>query len=196
MGKAKKVQKSPKASRQLTLDSLPNAPRKVTVEATGSVQKKIVITEIDTVTIEDELVLKVGFRLIPSKTAFSKIKSDLFFNEQKLKSFSITIPQSPLAADDFELTPVLDMKGINAGSYTIRVEMYELWSSGEKLSCTSKEVTVEYVPQTRESRLIRIPIVKRFEGVDLAVVSESDKSIYHEIEETMKKELVSKRDEW
>jgi hypothetical protein len=197
MGKAKKVPKSPKASKQLTLDSLPNAPNPASVEASGAVQKKqIIITGIDSVTKEDELIVKVGFRLIPSKTAFSKIRSDLFFNEQKLNSVSITIPQSPLAADDFELTPVLDMKGINAGSHTIKIEMYELWSSGEKLSFTSKEVTVEYVPQTRESRLIRIPIVKRFEGVELAVVSESDKSIYREIDETMKKELASKRDEW
>jgi hypothetical protein len=50
-------------------------------------------------------------------------------------------------------------------------------------------------PQTRESRLIKVPIVKRFEGVDLAVVSESDKNIYREIDETMKKESASKRDE-
>jgi len=197
LGKEKKKAKSLKASKQLTLDNLPNAPKKASVEATGLVQKKqIIITGIDTVTKEDELLLKVGFRLKPSKTSFSKIRADLFFNEQKLNSVSITIPQSPLAANDFELTPVLDMKGINAGSHTIRVEMYELWSSGEKLSCTSKEVTVEYVPQTRESKLIRIPIVKRFEGVDITVISESDKNIYHEIEETIKKELVSKRDEW
>jgi len=37
---------------------------------------------------------------------------------------------------------------------------------------------------------MKIPIVKSFGGVDLAVVSESDKSIYREIEETMKRESV------
>lgn len=101
----------------------------------------------------DELALKVVFRLLPSKTAFSKVRSNLWFDDQQISSVSISIPQSPLAADDFELTPVLDMKGICAGSHTIKVEMCELWSSGEKLSSTSKEVTVEYVPQTRESTL-------------------------------------------
>lgn len=186
-----------KQSKQTTLDDLPDVPQKKTVKGVESESKKqIIITEIGTVTKEDELTLEIGFRLIPSKTAFSKIRADLFFNEQKLNSVSITIPQSPLAANDFELTPVLGMKGIKAGSHTIKVEMYELWPTGEKLSSTSKEVTVEYVPQTRESRFIEIPIVKSYEGVDLAVVSESDKSIYHEIEETMKKELLSKRDEW
>jgi hypothetical protein len=88
------------------------------------------------------------------------------------------------------------MKGITAGSHTIKVEMYELWSSGEKLNYTSKEVAVEYIPKSREDRLIKVPIVKSIAGTGLAVVSDSDKSIYHEIEETMKKELVSKRDEW
>ncbi len=86
-----------------------------------------------------------------------------------------------------------NMKGINAGSPTIKIEMHELWSSGEKLSFTSKDVTAEYVPQNRESMLIKAPIVKRFKGGDLAVVSESDKNIYREIEETMKKESASKR---
>jgi len=74
--------------------------------------------------------------------------------------------------------------------------MDELRNAEERLSLGSKEVTVEYVPQTRESRLIRIPIVKRFGGEDLVVVFVTDKSIYHEIEETMKKESISKRDEW
>ena len=74
--------------------------------------------------------------------------------------------------------------------------MYELWSDGEKLSFTSKEMFVEYIPKTRASRLIKIPIVKSFGGADLAVVSESDKKIYREIEETNKKELDTKRDQW
>jgi hypothetical protein len=55
---------------------------------------------------------------------------------------------------------------------------------------------VQYVPKTRESRLIKIPIVKSFGGADLAVVSESDKNIYREIEETMKKESATQRDDW
>ena len=36
----------------------------------------------------------------------------------------------------------------------------------------------------------------KIEGVDLAVVSESDKSIYREIDEITRKESASKRDEW
>jgi hypothetical protein len=186
-----------KQSKQTTLESLNALPPKESARAVASEQnKQIIITEIDTVTKEDELALKVEFRLFPSKTAFSKIRSDLFFNGKKLNSVLITIPQSPLAKDDFELTPVLDMKGITAGTHSIKVEMYEPWSNEEKLSFTQKEVTVEYVPQTRESRLIEIPIVKSIGGGDLAVASESDKNIYHEIEETMKKESAAKRDEW
>ncbi len=197
MGKTRKSLKNLKAPRQLTLDNLPNAPIKESNKATISIQEKqIVITEIGGITREDELALKVGFKLFPSRTAFSKLKSDLWFDNQQISSVLIRIPQSPLAGDDFELTPVLDMKGINAGSHSIKVEMYEPWSNGEKLSFTQKEVTVEYVPQTRASRLIEIPIVKNFGGGDLAVVSESDKNIYREIEETMKKESVTKRDEW
>ena len=197
MGKTKKAPKNLKPPKQLTLDSLPNAPIKESNKATKPIQEKqIIITDIGAITREDELALKVGFKLFPSKTAFSKLKSDLWFDNQQISSIIVRIPQGPLAGDDFELTPVLDMKGIKAGYHSIKVEMYEPWSNEEKLSFTSKEVTVEYVPQTKEYRLIEIPIVKSFGGVDLAVVSESDKSIYREIEETMKKESVTKRDEW
>jgi hypothetical protein len=108
----------------------------------------------------------------------------------------ISVLQGPLATNDSEFTPVLYMRGISAGSHIIKVEMYELWSSGEKLAYASKEVTVQYVPLRREDRLIKIPIVKSVAGADLAVVSDSEKSIYREIEESVKKESISKRDEW
>ncbi len=88
------------------------------------------------------------------------------------------------------------MKGVPAGAHSIRVEMYELWSSGEKLLQTAKEETVDYVPQTRESRFVKVPTVKSVAGTDLAVVSEVEKEVYRDFEETMKKENSSKRDSW
>jgi hypothetical protein len=192
-----KMRAASKKSGQTTLDSPRDVPHKESDKAINSEQKKqILITEIDTVTKEDELALKVEFRLLPSRTAFSKITSELHFDGQKLKTVCISIPQSPLATDDFELTPVLGMKGINAGSHTIKVEMYEQWSSGAKLAYASKEVTVEYVPKSREDRLVKIPTVKSIAGTDLAIASDSEKRIYREIEESIKKELISKRDEW
>jgi hypothetical protein len=197
MGKARKMPKNLKASKQLTLDRLPSAPKKEPSKTTVQVQeKRIIITEIGTLTKEDELALKVGFKLVPSKTAFSRVKSDLWFDNQQISSVSIRIPQGPLAADDFELTPVLDMKGIPAGSHNIKVEMYELWSSGEKLSQAAKEMTVDYVPQTRESRLVKVPILKSVAGTDLVVVSELEKNIYRGIEKNNEEEQLSKRDSW
>jgi hypothetical protein len=74
--------------------------------------------------------------------------------------------------------------------------MYELWSSGEKLTSASKEATIEYVPVKKEDRLILVPIVKSVAGADLTIVSESQKNIYRQIEEIKKKENISKRDEW
>jgi hypothetical protein len=192
-----KIRTASKKPGQTTLDSIREVPHKESDKAVNSEQKKqIVITGIGTATKEDELALKVDFRLLPSRTAFSKITSELHFDSQKLKSVRISIPQTPIATNDFELTPVLDMKGINPGLHTIKVEMYEQWSSGEKLACTSKEVTVAYVPKSREDRLVKIPTVKSIAGTDLAIASDSEKSIYREIEESIKKELISKRDEW
>ena len=158
--------------------------------------KAIEITRIADETKEDELALKVEFALLPSKASFSKINLDLYFHEQLLNSTPLCIPQSSLLNDIFEYSLILDMKGIAEGSYLFRVEMYELWSSGEKLSFTAKEVVVQYVPQSKESRLLKIPTVKSDAGAGLTIVSSAAKTIYHEIERDLKKESTSKRDEW
>ena len=132
--------KNLKSSKHLTLDKLPivtkesnNAPAKVS-------EKQIIITEISTSTKMAEIALKVAFKLVPSKTAFSKIQFDLFFNNQQISSKSIRILQDPLANKDFELTPALDMKGIPLGTYTVKVEMYELWSTGERFFQAKKRI--------------------------------------------------------
>jgi hypothetical protein len=187
--------KNLKPSKQLTLDKLPVVTEESAI-ATKVSKKQIVITEISTSTKVAEIALKVAFKLVPSKTAFSKIQFDLFFNNQQISSKSIRILQGPLANNVFELTPTLDMNGIPLGTYKSKVEMYELWSKGERFSQTKKELTVDYVPQTRESKFIRVPIVKSVAGNDLFAISESEKNIYNEIEKTIKKEQLSNRDDW
>jgi hypothetical protein len=158
--------------------------------------KAIVINNFSDTTKEDELALKVEFSLLPSKSSFSKINLDLFFQEHLLNSTTISIPQSILLNDTSEFPLILDMKGIVAGEYLIRVEMYEPWSSGEKLNFSFKEIAVQYVPQTREVRLVKIPTVKSVAGKDLTVVSSSAKNIFREIEQDQKQDAISRRDEW
>jgi hypothetical protein len=180
-----------KATRRIILKRLLNKQK-----YKESPAKAIVINKISDTTKEDELALKVDFSLLPSKTSFSKINLDLFFQEHLLNSATISIPQSTLLNDTSEFPLILDMKGIASGEYQIRIEMYELWSSGEKLNFTFKEITVQYVPQIRAERLVKIPTVKSVAGSDLTVVSSSVKSIYRDIEQDQKQEAISKRDEW
>ena len=158
--------------------------------------KEILINKISATTKEDELTLKVEFSLLPSKASFSKLNLDLFFQEHLLNSTTISIPQSSLLNDTSEFPLILDMKGIVENEYPIRVEMYEPWSSGEKLNFTFKEITILYVPITREAGLVKIPTVKSVAGSDLTVVSSSAKDIYRDIEQDRKQEAISKRDEW
>jgi hypothetical protein len=158
--------------------------------------KAIFINNVTAVTLEDELALKIGFSLIPSISYFSKIKLDLYFQEHLLNSTTLGIPQSTLLKDSLEFPQILDMKGIAAGDYLVRVEMYEPWSSGEKLNFTSKEIVVQYTPQTRADRLVKIPTVKSVAGSDLMVISSSAKDIYNEISESQRKESINNRDQW
>jgi hypothetical protein len=184
-------------SKQTTLDKLPETPEKETAEPPVQARKQIEIVEVKTETREEELKLKVWFRLLPSKTAFSKITAELYFDQHHFHTVPLKILASSLTIDNLEFNRILEMTGIAAGPHTIKVEMYELSSSAEKLTFASKEVTVEYVPVRREDRhLIKVPFVKSEARADVAIVTEADKSIYRETEETMKKELASKRDEW
>jgi hypothetical protein len=192
-----KMQTDIKYSKQTTLGSLPetrnDVPSKTVVP---ELKKQIEITQITTSTREDELVLKGAFKLSPSRTAFSRIRSDLYFDELEIDSLRLRILQGPLATDESEFSVELDMTGIVEGKHTLRVEMYELWDSGERTTSTSKEATVEYVPVKREDRLIRVPIIKRTEGADLEIVTAMKKNIFREIDEAMKRESEGRREHW
>jgi len=187
-----KVQAEVRRSKQSTLLDSPEPPK---AEAPRQ-KKQIEITEMTVSTREDELELKVGFKLMPSRTAFSRVTADLYFDEQKIDSLRLRIMQGPLATDESEFSSVMDMTGIPAGRHMFRVEVYELWSSAEKLTEASKEAVVDYVPVKREDRLISVPIVKRSAGADFEVVSDSEKAVYREIEEDLKRESDSRRDHW
>jgi len=186
-----------KKSKQSTLDNVYFQFKIPRTKEPGKPRKEIIINYVaSTPKEEDELELKTGFSLLPSKDSFSKINLDLFFEEHLLNSVTLLIPQSSLLNDSFEYPQILDMKGIGEGNYRIRVEMYEPWSSDEKLNFTFKETTVKYTSRKRELRLVKIPKVRSVAGTDLTVVSPDAKNIYHEIEQDLKKESLSKRDEW
>lgn len=157
-------------------------------------KKEIIITQIEATTEIDELTLKIIFKLLPSIRAFSKVRADLFFDNLHVSSALIRVIQGPLATDESEYRWVLDMKGLPAGTHCLMVEMYELWSSDEKLNQTCRELKVDYVPQNRQSRLVRVPTVKSVAGVDLAVLSKQQETVYSDIERTAKKEQLSRRD--
>ena len=182
-----------KQSKQTTFDSLPTAKENPSKPQNN---KHIIISEISYETKEDDLELKVAFRLVPSRASFSRAFVELFFDGQNLYCCPVRIPQGALSADELEWPATLDMRGVVTGQHIIRAEMYELWNSEERLTLESKEVTINYVPVRRQDRFIKIPIVKKVEHKDLEVVSESTRDVYREIEKEQKEELFNKRDEW
>jgi hypothetical protein len=184
-----------KQPKQVTLDNL---SFQFNIQKPSSVkqEKAIVINRMADSVRESDLELKIEFALVPSKTFFSKINLDVYFENQLLNSTTLGIPQSPLLTDNFDFPLLLDMRGISAGTYLIRVEMYEPWSSNEKLNFTVKEIVVDYIPQTRESRLAKKPTVKSVAGSGLTIISSGAKDIYRDLQKDLKNEILSKRDEW
>ncbi|XHH08420.1 MAG: hypothetical protein ACFCUE_12740 [Candidatus Bathyarchaeia archaeon] len=188
--------KIPKPAKQLTLDSLNAASTKQDTNPKPAIKKQIQIIQMETAIGIDELNLKIGFKLEPSRLAFSKVGADLFFEDTHVSSVLIRVLQGPLATDESEYAWLLDTKGIPAGIYRLKVEMYEAWISGEKLHQTSCDVKVDYVPQTRQSRLVRIPMVKSVAGADVSIVSGEEKGMFAEMKENMEKERLSRQDKY
>ena len=158
--------------------------------------RQIIITKLGSTLVWEDLFLEVEFKLVPNKNAFSKIKANLLFDQRVTKSFFFDILQSFGSTKEFSLKTTLDLKGLPSGVHSIKVEIYELWSFPEKHNRTEKEITIEYTPQTKKASLRKVPIVTKVQGDDLAVVSDSERRIYEEIQETVKKEVDSKRKKW
>ena len=173
---------------QLRLDSFPSEPEKKPQEK----NKQIVINGIHSATKYDEMVVSVEFELIPSKTAFSKIISTLWFDECEAKSAIIVIPQRFGNSSEFQLKSELDMRGIPSGNHIIDVKLRYCYSPCYAI----KKEIIDYTSQDKKARYRKIPIAKKIAGCDFDVVSGSEKNIYQEIEKTKKKELISKQDKW
>ena len=193
----KKSEKRPKTGKNLTSPAQ-HKQQKLDVFAselqneTPRKSKQISISSLDPVTKYDEMVLTVAFKLVPSKTVFSKVRSNLWFDSEEVKSDLIAIPQGFGDSDEFQLNYNLDMRGIAAGAHAIKVELHDLFSPCSAI----KEETIDYVPLDKKAAYRKIPIAKKIAGEDFTIVSRSHKEIYEDIDKTRKSELESKRDKW
>lgn len=190
------ILKKSKATHQLTLNNLPCERPAESKGLAARQNKQILIIRLITEIKADELTLKADFKLSPSKTLFSKIKANIFFDKEIVKYSLLDILHSFGPADEFQLKTTLDLKGINAGIHIIKAEMYEPSFYGKKYCYTENEVPIEYTPDDRKTTLRKIPIVKSMEGKGIAILSDSEKKLYREIDENQKKEAASNRDEW
>jgi hypothetical protein len=189
------MSKQTKSRKQVTLDRLPTLPTNQDIKTKLVMQKQICITKMETITRIDELTLKISFKLEPSHRSFSKIKADLFFEDTHINAVTIKVLQGSLGTNELEYNWVMDTKGVVEGTYHLKVEMCEDGLSGEKIHQTTREITVNYVPQTRQARLIKIPFVKSVTGVDIEVISSQEKQLYLDIEKTVKKEQKNRQNE-
>ncbi len=180
------------SGKQTTFDGFPKAQE----QQPPVKPKQISITYFAAETGIDELTLKVAFKLSPSRVVFSKVKADLAFNNELVHSVLLRVPQGALATDEYEYSSVLDMKGIQAGTYLLQTTLYEEDQNGKKRCAAIKQIAIDYVPQTRQSRLVKIPSVKSVAGADIAVATQTQATILTEREDTLRKEQMSRRDRY
>jgi hypothetical protein len=179
------------SSKQYQQQRLDLFPSEFQIEQTKE-GKQIVINSLESVTKYDQIVLTVEFKLVPSKTVFSKLRSTLWFDDQEFKTDLLTVPQSLGGTDEFQLSYTLDMRGISAGVHSVKAELCDVF-----YPCTAiKEQRIDYVPLDRKAAYRKIPIAKKVAGEDFTIVSSSDKQIYTDIGKARKNELDSKRDNW
>lgn len=184
-----------KPSKQSTLDNLAYHFDIQKTRGKDKPNKAILIEAINYDTKENELDLKVAFRLIP-KESFSKIVLDMFFQDCLLKSVLLSIPQSLILSDRLEYPIALDMTGMREGDYAVRVEIYELWDAKEKINFNSEEKLIHYVPKSRQELFVEIPTIKSVPGADLTVLSAKTKELLSELDQNLKRESENRKDYW
>jgi hypothetical protein len=179
-------------SKQSTFDNLPEPKA---TQFSNHPDKSIDIAQLEYAINEDELELLAVFRLNPSKNSFSNLLLDLYFDSNILHTYLISIPPSKLLSDELQFPVTLEMKGITPGAHAIKVEMYEKWSTGEKLTSASKYILVQYSPMRKEERYIKIPIVRKIDGA-FRIILPGEEALLEELEKSRREELNSKRDHW
>ncbi|KON33005.1 MAG: hypothetical protein AC479_05935 [miscellaneous Crenarchaeota group-6 archaeon AD8-1] len=193
----KKVLVDSGPSKQLRLDNLPSeelASGKEVLEQKRKISINNICLDLDFK--RDELALKVDFSLLPSKVSFSKLKADLWFDNTKVKSVQFDILHTFGRTDDFSLRATLDFFGVKPGSHAVKVELYEVSSFRKNLAYAVKETTVEYNPPSKKERLKKVLAIQKVEGQGIAIVSENEKEIYKEIEDSIKETVAAKEDKW
>jgi len=156
--------------------------------------KEITITELNATVKIDDLILNARFRLRPSKRIFSRIKADLYFDGHHVKSFYLGIPYYFARQNEFPLRSLLSLEEVSAGSHNIKMEMRGLWPSAGPSDF--KETTIEYQPIVKVRVARKIPIIRKIEGPDIAVVTDEAKKLYREMRERWKKEIRATREHW
>jgi hypothetical protein len=177
-----------KKTKQYTFDTLPEPKAK---QAVSKTEKSILIAQLEYTIEENGLELSVAFRLLPSQNHFSNLTLELFFDDNKLNSYLISIPPSQLLSNELEFPISLDMQGICSGSHTIKVEMFERWHTGEKLTSASRYVIVEYSPTRKEDRYVKVPIVRKVDGA-FRIILPQEKELYEQLERNKRQEIDSK----
>lgn len=141
-----------------------------------------------------DLVIDVKFKLAPSKRVFSRMKVDLYFDGQCIKSFYVGIPYYFARKEEFPIRSVLSLKQVDSGMHTIKVEMGGLWPLAGPPD--SREATFDYYPIVRVPIVKAVPTVKKIEGPAIAVVTDDVRKLYKQMRERWKKELIARREKW
>jgi len=155
--------------------------------------KAVTITDLNTMLKRQDLILNVKFKLAPSKRVFSRIKVDLYFDEECIKSFYLGVPYYFACKEELPIRSVLSLKQVRAGKHTVKVELGGLWPLAGPSDF--KEATIDWYPTVRVPLVKVIPRVKKIEAPAIAVVTSEVKGLYEEMRKRWKRELIARREE-
>lgn len=154
--------------------------------------KAVTISNLNTRVKRQDAIIHIKFKMAPSKRVFSRMKIDLCFDGESVKSFYVGIPYYYAPRKEFSIRSILSLKHIAPGKHTAKVEIAGLWQLAG--SADSREVTFDYYPIVKERITRAVPVIKKIEGRGIAVVTDEAKKLYKHMREYRKKELVARRD--
>jgi hypothetical protein len=154
--------------------------------------KEVSITDLNAAVKREDLILNAKFKLAPSKRIFSRIRANLGFDDQLIKSFYLGIPYYYASQEEHPLRTLLSLENVNAGTHIIKLELSGLWPTAGPSD--TKEITFEYQPLVEMRITGAIPTLKKIEGPCVAVETDEARRLYEKMRQRWKRELIARRE--
>ena len=153
--------------------------------------KTIEITDLRTKIRKKDLILHVSYRIISPKQKFARIKAEIYFDGERIKSFYPIVTQKS-TREELPIRSIISLKHMNLGRHTVRADLTGLGSVAGLPD--SKKTYFDYRPEVEAPTVEAVLGTGKIEKPRVIIITDDVKKFYQQMRERRKKELIAGRE--